>query len=344
MAGETAAATAEPVRWGVLGTARITRLKVLPGMAGCSDVRVVAIASRDAGRARDVAAAHGIPRAYGSYEALLADPDVEVVYNALPNHLHVPWSVRAADAGRHVLCEKPIALNAGEARTLLAARERNGVLIGEAFMVRLHPQWLAVHDLVHSGRIGELRALACHFSYSLHDPQNIRSRPEWGGGGLLDIGCYAVHLSRWLFGAEPLNVSGRLERDPALGVDRLASGLLEFDRGHATFTCATQLVPHQRVHLLGTLARLEVEVPFNAPPEHACRILIDDGSDVLGSSAQWLTAAPADQYALQASAFSGAVRGRGTFPVPLEDSIANMQVIDALFRAAGSTFAAHPVA
>jgi predicted dehydrogenase len=328
------AADMTAVRWGVLGTARIARRKVLPAMAQSTSSRAVAVASRDAARAQAVADEFGIERAHGSYEALLEDSDVDVVYNALPNHLHVPWSVRAADAGKHVLCEKPIALSAAEALELRAARDANGVLVGEAFMVRLHPQWQAARRLVQDRRIGELRAVGCHFSYALRDDGDIRNRADWGGGGLMDIGCYAVHIARWMFDTEPRRVVALMERDPSNGTDRLTSGMLDFDGGQASFTCGTQLVPYQRVQLLGTLGRIEVEIPFNAPPDHACRVLLDDGGDVHGSSIEAVRLEAADQYALQADAFSSAVRGRGAVPVPLEDGIANMRVLDALFRSA----------
>jgi predicted dehydrogenase len=295
----------------------------------------VAIASRDLAKARAAADALGVARAHGSYEALLDDPDVVAVYNPLPNHLHVPWSIRAAEAGKHVLCEKPVALSADEARTLLAVRERTGVQIAEAFMVRAHPQWLAVRELVAAGRIGDLRLVTGHFSYCRVDPGDIRSRVEWGGGALMDIGCYPVTLARWLFGAEPLAVVGMIERDPSLGVDRLTSGMLRFERGQATFACSGQLVPHQRMHVFGTTGRIEVEVPFNAPPDRGCRIRVDDGREP-GGAGEAIELPAVDQYALQADRFAEAVRGVGTVPVPLEDSIGNMAVLDALFRSAES--------
>ena len=264
--------TVTPVRWGVLGAADIALKKVIPAMRGSERSRVVAIASRDKHKADAAAQSLGIPRAYGSYEELIADPDVEAIYNPLPNHLHVPWSVRAANAGKHVLCEKPIAMSAAEARELRDARDRNGVVIGEAFMVRTHPQWLGVRKLIESGRIGDLRLVVGHFSYFRRDPSDVRSRVEWGGGALLDIGCYPITLSRWLFGAEPLDVTGHLERDPEMGIDRLGSALLRFPSGQASFTCAGQLVSHQRMQIFGTSGRIEVEIPFNAPADRACRV------------------------------------------------------------------------
>jgi predicted dehydrogenase len=325
-----------PVRWGVLGAADIALKKVIPAMNRSDRARVVAIASRDKQKADAAAKALGIARAYGSYEELIADPGVEAIYNPLPNHLHVPWSVRAAEAGKHVLCEKPIALSAAEARELLAARDRAGVLIGEAFMVRTHPQWLGVRALVESGRIGELRLVVGHFSYFRRDPSDIRSRPDWGGGAMMDIGCYPITLSRWLFNAEPLEVTGQLEHDPDMGIDRLGSALLRFPSGQASFTCGGQLAPHQRMQILGTTARIEVEIPFNAPPDRICRILIDDGSEFAGASAQWIEFPAVDQYTLQADQFSDAIRGRGSVPVSIEDAIANMAVIDAIFASAKS--------
>jgi predicted dehydrogenase len=322
------------VRWGVLGAASIAVDKVIPAMRACERSQVVAIASRDRAKADAAAKALGIPRAYGSYEELIADPDVEAIYNPLPNHLHVPWSVRAAAAGKHVLCEKPIALSAAEARELRDARDRAGVLIGEAFMVRTHPQWLGVRTLVESGRIGELRLIVGHFSYFRRDPNDIRSRADWGGGALLDIGCYPITLSRWLFNAEPLEVTGQLEHDPDLGIDRLGSALLRFPKGQAAFTCSGQLAPHQRMQILGTTARIEVEIPFNAPPDRVCRILVDDGTQFAGGSAEVIEFPATDQYAVQADRFSDAIRGRGAVPVSIEDAIANMAVIDAIFEAA----------
>lgn len=328
--------TEEPVRWGVLGTADIALEKVIPAMQQSAHARVVAIASRDIRKSASAAKTFGIPQAYGSYEELLADPDVEAVYNPLPNHLHVPWTIRAAEAGKHVLCEKPFALSADEARSLLAVQLRTGVQIGEAFMVRAHPQWAAVRELIAEGRIGELRLIVGHFSYFRREPNDIRSRVEYGGGVLMDIGCYPISLSRWLFDEEPSEVIASIERDPDMGVDRLTSGMLRFPSGQASFTCGGQLVPHQRMHVYGTEGRIEVEIPFAAPPERECRIFIDDGSSLDGSSAETITLPAVDQYRLQSDRFAEAVRGVGTVPVSLDDAIGNMAVLDALFRSAES--------
>jgi predicted dehydrogenase len=319
-----------------LGAANIAVQKVIPSMQRGRLSRIDAIASRDLAKARAAAEALGIPRAYGSYEELLADPEIDAIYNPLPNHLHVPWSIRAAEAGKHVLCEKPIALTADEARLLMAARDRTGVQIAEAFMVRTHPQWHRVRELIADGRIGELRLVVGHFSYYKRDAADIRSRVEWGGGALLDIGCYPITLARWLFGAEPEAAVGQLDRDPELGIDRLASGMLRFPSGQASFSCAGQLVHHQRMQIYGTRGRIEVEIPFNAPSDRPCRLFVDDGRDLLGSGIETIEIPAVDQYTLQGERFAEAVRGIGTVPVPLEDAIANMAVIDALFRSVES--------
>jgi predicted dehydrogenase len=324
----------KPVRWGVLGVANIAVTKVIPALQRGTTGEVVAIASRDLDKAQRAARALGIARAYGSYEELLADAEVDAVYNPLPNHLHVPWSVRAAEAGKHVLCEKPIACSAEEARALLAARDRAGVQIGEAFMVRTQPRWLAVRDLVRSGRIGDLKLIVGHFSYYRRDPNDVRSRVDWGGGVLLDIGCYPTTLSRWLFAAEPDDVVGLLERDPEFGTDRLVSALLRFPSGQAVFTVAGQLVSHQRMQVLGTRGRIDVEIPFNTPSDRPSRVFVDDGSDLSGSGIETLEFPAVDQYTLMADRFADAVRGAGPVPVPLEDAVPNMAVLDALFRSA----------
>jgi predicted dehydrogenase len=297
---------------------------------------VAAIASRDPHRAEEVARSLGIPKAYGSYEELLADTQIEAIYNPLPNQLHVPWSIKAAEAGKHVLCEKPIGMTVAEAKGLLAVQQRTGVKIGEAFMVRSHPQWIRTRELVASGRIGELRAIQGFFSYFNVDAKNIRNIPECGGGALMDIGCYPINTARFLFGEEPLRVSGILERDPKFQVDRLTSAILAFPKGQAVFTCSTQLVPYQRMQILGTKGRIEVEIPFNAPNDRPCRILIDDGRDLFGGGITVETFPTCDQYTIQGDAFSRAVLEGTEVPVPLADGVKNMAVIEAVFRAAES--------
>ena len=328
------ASRTSPVRWGILGAANIAVKKVIPAMRASRLSVPFAIASRDIGRARAAAAELGIPRAYGSYDELLADAEVEAIYNPLPNHLHVPWSIRAAESGKHVLCEKPIALTADEARSLIAARDATGVQIAEAFMVRTHPQWQEVKRMIDEGRIGALRLVSGHFSYYRRDPNDIRSNPEWGGGALMDIGCYPIFLARWMFGAEPTDVVGMMDRDRDLRIDYLTSALLRFPSGQATFACAGQLVPYQRMQLFGDRGRIEVEIPFNAPPDKPVRVFVDDGSQLGNESAVAITVPAADQYTRQADAFSGAIRGVGSVAVSLETALGNMIVIDALFRSA----------
>jgi predicted dehydrogenase len=324
------------VRWGVLSTAGIGVKKVIPAMQKGEWVEVMAIASRDREKAEETARTLGIAKAYGSYEELLGDPQIEAIYNPLPNQLHIPWSIRAAEAGKHVLCEKPLSMTVAEAKTLLAVQQRTGATIGEAFMVRTHPQWLRTRELIASGRIGQLRAIQGFFSYFNTDPKNIRNIPECGGGALMDIGCYMINTSRFVFGEEPLRVSGLMERDPTSKVDRLTSAILEFPSGHAVFTCSTQLVPYQRMQLLGTKGRIEIEIPFNAPNDRPCRILIDDGRDLFGGGITVETFPACDQYTIQGDVFSRAVREGGQAPVPLTDAIKNMAVIEAVFRSAES--------
>jgi len=320
----------EKVRWGVLGAASIATRKVIPAMQRGESSAVVAIASRDRAKAVSAAAELGIARAYGSYDELLADPEVEAVYNPLPNHLHVPWSIRAAEAGKHVLCEKPIALSVAECRSLIAARDRAGVKIGEAFMVGTHPQWLRARELARSGEVGELRAVVTAFSYFNRDPKDIRNMPECGGGALLDIGCYPIFISRFLFGEEPVRVQGLVERDPEFGTDRLTSAVLDFPSGQSIFTCSTQLVPYQRVQILGSRGRIDIEIPFNAPTDRPCRLFVDTG----GATARIDEIPVCDQYTIQGDCFSRAIREGGEVPVPLEAALHNMAVIEAVFRSA----------
>jgi predicted dehydrogenase len=322
------------LRWGVVGVAGIAVKKVIPAMQRSPVVEVAAIASRDLDKARRAAAALGIPKAYGSYEALLADPDIDVVYNPLPNHLHLEWSVRAVEAGKHVLCEKPVGLNAMEAGTLLQARDRAGVKVQEAFMIRTHPQWIATVDLVRTGRIGDVRSVTGVFSFFNEDPKNVRNIPEYGGGAMLDIGCYLVQSTRWIFGREPARVIALADIDPRFGTDRRMSMLFDFGPGHAIGTCSMQHVPYQRIQILGATGRIEIEIPFNAPPDRPCRIFVSDGRDPLGVGADTREFAVCDQYTIEAEAFSRAILEDTPVPLPLEDSIDNMRVIDAIVRSA----------
>ncbi|MGA2043998.1 MAG: Gfo/Idh/MocA family oxidoreductase [Roseiarcus sp.] len=322
--------------WGVLGVAKIATEKVIPAMQRGALTRVDGIASREIARAREAADRLGIARAYGSYEALLADPAIEAIYNPLPNELHVPWTIRALEAGKHVLCEKPIALNAEEADTLLDARARSGKLVAEAFMVRFHPQWRRAREIALSGEIGAPTAIQTFFSYRLLDPANIRNKPP-GGGALYDIGCYAILTARHIFGAEPVRIAATMDIDPAMGTDRLVGALAEFPGGRQlSFACATQTSPHQRVTIAGDKGRIEIAVPFNAPPDRPTAITIDTGADLFGGGARREEFPVCDQYTLQGDAFARAAFGEANWDYPLEDAIANMRAIDAVFRAAKS--------
>jgi predicted dehydrogenase len=319
------------VVWGVLSTAKIGLQRVLPGMLKSPLCEIRAIASRSADTARKAAAQLGIPKAYGSYEELLADPEIEAIYNPLPNHLHVPLTLQAAAAGKHVLCEKPIALTAAEAEQLKSAAA--GVLIMEAFMVRFHPQWLRARELVHSGGIGTLRAVQFLFCYANTDAANIRNRADIGGGALYDIGCYPITAGRFFFEAEPLRGIALIDRDPAFRTDRLTSALVDFGAGrHLDFTVSTQLTPYQRVHLCGTTGRIEIQIPVNAPQGAKTSLFIDDGSSLAGAGIRTEVLPESDQYMLQGEAFSRAVRGEVELPYGIEDAVRNMRVIDALFR------------
>jgi len=312
------------IRWGILGVANIAVKRVIPGMQTAPSAEIAAIASRDLSKAQAAAAKLGIPAAYGSYEELLADPNIDAIYNPLPNHLHVPWSVKAAEAGKHVLCEKPISMDAAEAQILIDARDRNKVKIGEAFMVRVHPQWLRAREIVRSGALGELRAITGVFSYFNNDPANVRNQADIGGGGMLDIGCYPITMSRFLFGREPLRVAALVDRDPQMHIDRLASAILDFAPGQSSFTVSTQLVPYQRMQIMGTKGRVEIEIPYNAPADRPTRIFVDSNVEEFPT---------VDQYMLQGEAFSRAILDRTEVAVTLEDAQRNMRVIDAVLKA-----------
>ena len=324
--------TGSGVRWGVLGVARIAVQKVIPAIRAARQCTVVAIASRTLAKAQAAAAELGIPRAHGSYEALLSDPEVDAVYIPLPNHLHAPWTARAAEAGKHVLCEKPIALNADEAGRLLAVRDRFGVRIQEAFMVRTHPQWRRAKGLVDAGELGEIQAMSGFFSYYNVDPDNVRNVAEWGGGGLLDIGCYLVNTARFIFGAEPARVAGALAIDARFGVDRLGSMILDFDGRHAIGTCSTQLQYYQRMQIVGSRGRIDLEIPFNAPIDRPCRIAIDRTGDLHGAGVEYLSIDTCNQFTIQAEEFAHALLQGEPQPAPLEDAVANMRCLDAIVR------------
>jgi predicted dehydrogenase len=325
------------VKWGILSTANIGVKRVIPAIIAGERGVIAAIASRDAGRAASIAASFGIARSYGNYQALLDDPEIEAIYNPLPNHLHVEWTVKALAAGKHVLCEKPIALNAAEAQAIVVARERSGMRVIEAFMVRFHPQWQRVRALVHAGRIGSVRAIQSAFVFSVLDPNNVRNRADSGGGALYDVGCYPIVTARYVFGTEPSRAIALVDRDSELGVDRVTSGLLAFPGGgQLAFASALQLAPYQRVVILGSEGRIEILVPFTPQKEHSCRLIIDSGKSLDGSSAVFEDFAPIDQFVVQCDIAAAVFRNEMPQEFPIEDAIANMRVIDALYRSAVS--------
>ncbi len=333
----------KPVRWGIISTARHGWEKVIPSMKKSADIEIAAISSRDEERAKHWAKELGIPRAYGSYDALLADPDIEAVFNPLPNHLHVPLTLAAAKAGKHVLCEKPMAMNAAEAEGLRAAPK--GILIAEAFMLRHHPQWKEVSRLVQSGAVGDIRAIQCLLSFFLVDPDNVRNKADIGGGAILDLGCYPTVVSRYVYGTEPQRVVSLVERDPKLKIDRLTTVIVDFGEGRRLdFTVSSQLIPYERVNIYGTKGRIEVVTPFGAPLGEATHIVIDKGSKTglykgrprwdVGGVPEDIPIEACDQYQLQAEAFGRAVRGIEPLAYGVEDAICNMRVLDAVFRSA----------
>jgi predicted dehydrogenase len=325
------------VKWGILSTASIAQRRVLPAMLQCELAEISAIASRSLDKAKEVAKTFSIPKAYGSYEELFADKEIDAIYNPLPNHLHVEWSIRAASRGKHVLVEKPVGLNVREARRLLEAREEYQVKIGEAFMVRTHPQWLRTAELVQSGRIGKPRSIFGYFSYFNDDPTNSRNMADDGGGALMDIGCYPIKTSRFVFAEEPTRVVASIERDPSFKTDRLTSAILEFPSGQSVFTVSTQMVYYQKMQFFGTTGRIDIEIPFNAPIDKPTRIFIDDGKDLYAGASAVLESFPiSNQFTIQADLFSRAIRENTEVPNPLEDAICNMAVIDALFRSGQS--------
>lgn len=318
------------LRWGVLSTAKIGLRKVIPAMQRGQYCSIDAIASRELPRAQAAAAELGIPRAYGSYEELLDDDAIDAIYNPLPNHLHVPWSLKALAAGKHVLCEKPIGMSAAEGQQLLDAARGSKFLATEAFMYRWHPQWQRAKALVREGAIGRLTTIQTFFSYFNDDPSNYRNHLEYGGGGLMDIGCYAISLSRWIFDAEPTRVMGRIDIDPRFRTDRLATAILDFERGTSSFVCGTLLSPYQRVQIAGDRGRIEIEIPFNAPPDQPCRLWLER------EAKEEIEFPICDQYTLQGDGFSKCALTGEPPPTPLEDAVANMRVIDAIFRSDGS--------
>ncbi len=316
------------IRWGILSTANIGTEKVIPAMQQSDFCSINAIASRDLDRAKQTAKRLQIPKAYGSYEALLADPEIDAIYNPLPNHLHVPTSIQALEAGKHVLCEKPIGLSSAEGEQLIAAgKQHPNLKLMEAFMYRHHPQWKQAKEWIDTGRIGEVRTINSFFSYYNADANNIRNQPDIGGGGLMDIGCYNISLSRFIFSDEPRRVCAMVEYDPTFQTDRLASAMMDFGSGTSIFTCSTQLTRYQRVNIFGTIGRLEIEIPVNSPADRPCKIWCQIEDEI-----EQVDLDICDQYTIQGDLFSQAILDDTPVPTPIEDAVANMRTIEAIFR------------
>jgi predicted dehydrogenase len=319
----------ERVRFGVLGCASIALNKVIPAMQRSQRCEVVAIGSRDSGRAAEVATRLGIARSYGTYDDVLADAGVDAVYIPLPNHLHAEWTQKAAAAGKHVLCEKPLGLGVAEVMAMIEASRHAGVVLMEAFMYRFHPLWLRTHELVAEGAIGELRAMQARFTYCNLDPANIRNIAAYGGGAAMDIGCYPINVARWFFGGEPSTITATVLRDPEFGTDALTSAILDFDGRQASFVCSTQVEPDQRVHLLGTTGRLEVEIPFNIPPDRPTRVVrAAGGNPPVAPDLTVFELPPCDPYTAMADAFATAIGDGTAAPLSPDDAIGNMTVIE----------------
>jgi len=315
------------VRWGILSVSKHYRLRVHEQVKDSAVARFVGIASRDREKAAAEAAQLGIQRSYGSYEALLADPEIDAVYIPLPNHLHASWIKAAADAGKHILCEKPFAMDATEAEEAIRYARSKGVRVMEALMYRFHPQWVRAKQIVSSGEIGKVVFMQVQFSFSNKDPGNIRNKRETGGGAIMDIGCYAVSSSRFIMGREPRRVLSLVSRDPELGVDMLSSGLLDFGEGQAQFSVSTQAFAAQRVEVVGASGKLSLEIPFNMYPDVPAELSVTTS---IGT--RTVRCGPEGQYRLMFDAYSERILAGEPEPTPAEDAIANMQVLDALFR------------
>ncbi len=325
----------QTVKWGILSTAKIGMVKVIPAMQQSEVCEIVAIASRNLEAATSAANQLGIEKAYGSYEELLADDQIDAIYNPLPNHLHVPWSIKALQAGKHVLCEKPIGLSSAEGQQLVEAGKQHPQLkLMEAFMYRHHSQWKRTKEIVNDGGIGKLVTIQSVFSYFNDDVNNFRNKTEFGGGGLMDIGCYSISLSRFIFDAEPTRVFGIVEFDSSFKVDRLTSAILDFGTGTgtSTLTCSTQMSPYQRVNIFGETGRVEIEIPFNAPPDKPCHIWHQTEDELI----EQISFDICDQYTIQGDLFSQAILNDTPVPTPIEDAVLNMKVIEAVFQSAKS--------
>jgi len=319
------------VKWGIISTAKIGLEKVIPAMQQCDNVEIAGIASRNKNAAKTASEQLNISKYYGSYEAILYDPDIEAIYNPLPNHMHFEWTKKAIECGKHVLCEKPMTLDKNEISELISLRDKFNVKVGEAFMVHTHPQWLDIVQRVKNNEIGKLKVIQGFFSYYKTDPENIRNILEYGGGAMWDIGCYQIHTSRHVFGEEPLRVLSIIDRDPTLKTDRLGTVILEFPSGQCVFTVSTQLVPYQKMILFGEEKKLEIEIPFNVPNDDICKINIDEGGLTPLNQQEYIFDV-CDQYKIQGELFSEAIISDGEVPVSLENAFKNTEVIEAIFK------------
>jgi predicted dehydrogenase len=329
----------DPVRWGVLGAAAIATSRFIPAMKGAGSARLVGLASRDAGKAKAVAQEFGIPRHFGSYDALIADPEIEALYIPVPNHLHVEWSVKALAASKHVLCEKPLCLSAADVVTLQRARDRSGRYIEEAFSYRNHPQWTRIGELMGSGAIGAPRAVQCTLAKQFLDPKDIRNNPDVGGGGLYDLGSYAISACSAIFKRAPLRVIAALDRDPQFKIDRLSTALLDYGDGHASFTVATQAGPsawatHQQFSVLGSNGWLRCDFPYAHGRPTPCNVFVGDHTSHGAIATQAFAFEPVNQYTLQVERFSQLLRGEAVPSWPIEDSLLTLRIIEALFESA----------
>ena len=322
------------VRWGILGAARIAWRRVIPAMQHGPYSEVTALASRSLEKAQKTAEPLGIPKVYGSYEELLADPEIDAIYNPLPNHLHIPWTKKAMEAGKHVLCEKPFALNIAELEDFMEFYKAYPQLkVGEAFMVKSHPLWHEVRRQIQSGELGKVQSIHGHFSYMNTNPENVRNVPEWGGGGMYDIGVYPLTLSRFVLDKEPRSVMALLEKDPEMGIDYLGSAILDFEGIHSIFTCSMQMIGHQTFEVLGTEKRLEVRIPYNAPEDRK-NIFTSYFGDFSREDGKVMEFEQCNQYTLQGNNFSKAILEDGPVPVSLEDTWGNTAALDAIFESA----------
>ena len=319
----------QKLRWGILSTAKIAREWLIPALQESSNNEVVAIASRDSERAKKTAEEHNIPKFFGSYDELLQSDDIDAIYNPLPNHLHVPLTQRAIEAGKHVLCEKPLGLDQLEVEKLIQFSEQNPkCVVMEAFMYRFHPQWKKVLELIDEGVLGEVLCVDAAFTFFNRDNNNVRNQTGIGGGGVMDIGCYCISAARTLFGREPKRVSALLDIDPEFGIDRHASAVLDFSPGMSTFYCSMQSASTQHVKVMGSKASLVIENPFyhRGVPS---RLIVREGN-----SDREILVGSFNHYVEQVNAFADAVNSGKTAPTPLSDALANMKVIDAVFKSA----------